>query len=387
MPILFAGTTFMPLRIKCPSGHSLIVSESRAGQSFRCPKCQGEVRVPAAVAKPPQPSYEKKQETFEKSPATKTPAPKPPVATVPKPKVQELWRKDEPPAPVMVVPPVAPPIPPPPLPVPTTLARMENNIASEVEPPPVILRVPQSPTEPPPLPSTPAKSVPPLVSRPLEPIAPLPPTPPTLPEIAAFPIAASEPAPTPSATPVPPLPSSQPAPSTPPPRLPPPAPAVELLPPLVHSSQQIAVVFQLAAAMVVAALFSVFPSAWDLVVYVNGTSASPVGRWAIVLAMLGAVQVAYAIYLFQLPDWTTVWMVTLFALASAALYAMALGLTIISGEDGWLVRFLQLSDKVAGGKAALWCLCMMSVMTLLAFFAGRISVRWRQTEAVLREAA
>jgi hypothetical protein len=32
---------------------------------------------------------------------------------------------------------------------------------------------------------------------------------------------------------------------------------------------------------------------------------------------------------------------------------MALGLTIISGEDGWLVRFLQLSDKVVGGKAAL----------------------------------
>lgn len=139
--------------------------------------------------------------------------------------------------------------------------------------------------------------------------------------------------------------------------------------------------------MIVAALFSVLPSVWDAIVYANGTSASPVGRWGIVLAMLGVVQVAYAIYLIQLPDWTTVWMVTLFALASASLYAMALGLTIISGEEGWLVSFLQLSDKVGGGKAALWCLCMMSVMTLLAFFAGRISVRWRQTEAVLREAA
>ena len=139
--------------------------------------------------------------------------------------------------------------------------------------------------------------------------------------------------------------------------------------------------------MIVAALFSVLPSVWDAIVYANGTSASPVGRWGIVLAMLGVVQVAYAIYLIQLPDWTTVWMVTLFALASASLYAMALGLTIISGEEGWLVSFLQLSDKVGGGKAALWCLCMMSVMTLLAFFAGRISVRWRQTEAMLREAA
>ena len=139
--------------------------------------------------------------------------------------------------------------------------------------------------------------------------------------------------------------------------------------------------------MIVAAVFSISPSAWDLFDYASGTSASPLGRWAIVLGMLGAVQVAYAIYLIQLPDWTTVWMVTLFALASAALYAMALGLTIISGEDGWVVGLLQLSDKVAGGTAWKWCLCMMSVMTLLAFFAGRISVRWRQAEAILREAA
>ena len=145
--------------------------------------------------------------------------------------------------------------------------------------------------------------------------------------------------------------------------------------------------FQLAAAVIAAALFSLFPSMWDLIDYLQNLQGAAVARWAIVVGVLAAVQIAYAIYLIQLPDWTTVWMVTLFALGCAAIYAMALGLTVISGKDGSLVHFLQLSEQIAAGRAPLWCLCMMSVMTLLAFFAGRISVRWRQAETVLREAA
>jgi hypothetical protein len=45
---------------------------------------------------------------------------------------------------------------------------------------------------------------------------------------------------------------------------------------------------------------------------------------------------------------------------------------------------LQLADKLAGGQAALWCLCMVCVATILAFFAGRMSVRWRAAERVLQ---
>ncbi|MGI8977873.1 MAG: hypothetical protein ACR2FY_01465 [Pirellulaceae bacterium] len=378
--------SLMPLRIKCPSGHSLIVSESRAGQTFRCPKCQGEVRVPGeSPTKPPPPVASRPPEemkpqatqpAFESKPVVKPPVTKQPP--LPPPKEKDRWRKEEPTTPVAAAafkPPITPPPPPP---IPTAPARE----IKKVEPPPVILRVAQFAAENPAIPS------PPPAPPPAEP-APPPVLNATEPSILALPPAVSPPEPIPAsgipAEAAPPAPIA-PTPRAPVPRLPPPSPAVEFHPPLIHSPQQITVVFQLAAAMIVAAVFSIFPSAWDLFAYVSGTSASPLGRWAIVLGMLGAVQVAYAFYLIQLPDWTTVWMVTLFALASAALYAMALGLTIISGEDGWLVRFLQISDKVAGGKAALWCLCMMSVMTLLAFFAGRISVRWRQAEAVLREA-
>jgi hypothetical protein len=46
---------------------------------------------------------------------------------------------------------------------------------------------------------------------------------------------------------------------------------------------------------------------------------------------------------------------------------------------------LQLADKLAGNKAALWCLAMVSVSTILAFFAGRLSARWHKAELLTRQ--
>jgi hypothetical protein len=60
----------------------------------------------------------------------------------------------------------------------------------------------------------------------------------------------------------------------------------------------------------------------------------------------------------------------------------ALGVTLV--QAGFLLSLVQLADKLAGGQAALWCLCMVCVATILAFFAGRMSVRWRAAERVLQ---
>ena len=151
-------------------------------------------------------------------------------------------------------------------------------------------------------------------------------------------------------------------------------------------------VYSLALGVVAAALFGIAPAVWDVVEFVRYydlVDSPHVARWALVLLLLGVVQIAYAVFLFQLPDWTSVWVVTLYSLGLAGLYALMLGLVLISREDGLLVgpHGLQLADKVAGGQAALWCLAMTSVSTIIAFFAGRLSVQWRRTETLLRHAA
>ncbi len=147
--------------------------------------------------------------------------------------------------------------------------------------------------------------------------------------------------------------------------------------------------YQLAFALAAAALFSVVPAVWDVVEFLRTADSAFVARWALALFFLGVVQLAYAVYLFQLPDWTTVWVVTLFSLALAAVYAAVLGLVLLSPPDGFLVGSggLQLADKLSGGKAALWCLCMISLSTILAFFAGRLGTSWHRAELMLRVAA
>ena len=123
---------------------------------------------------------------------------------------------------------------------------------------------------------------------------------------------------------------------------------------VIHGRDKRLAVYQLAAAMIAAALFSMIPGAWDLVEHLTIPDSPHVARWAFVLLTLGLVQIAYSVYLIQLPDWTTVWVITLYALAMAAIYAMAFGLTLIASTDGTMVRALQIEEKVAGGQAALW---------------------------------
>ena len=46
-PLAAASQTgFMPLRVRCPTGHKLIVPDDRAGRSLRCPRCGQVTMVP-----------------------------------------------------------------------------------------------------------------------------------------------------------------------------------------------------------------------------------------------------------------------------------------------------------------------------------------------------
>jgi len=147
----------------------------------------------------------------------------------------------------------------------------------------------------------------------------------------------------------------------------------------------------LAAATIGASAFSVVPAIWDIVEYVQFLEApgsSAPARWTLLLLLIGCVESAYAMYLIQLPDWASVRVVTWMLLSVAGFYAMGLAIVLIADPGGWLIGpdGLQLADKLPGGKAALWCLCMVSLSAILAFFAGRLSSQWQRADLVRRGA-
>ena len=64
-----------------------------------------------------------------------------------------------------------------------------------------------------------------------------------------------------------------------------------------------------------------------------------------------------------------------------------LAATIVKAADALGLDRFDLMGTSFGGKAALWCLCMVSLSTILAFFAGRQSTAWYRAEMMLRGAA
>ncbi|WP_425616427.1 hypothetical protein NA78x_000073 [Anatilimnocola sp. NA78] len=400
----------MPLRVACTAGHLMMVPDHRAGTVLRCPKCGIEVQVPAAAGKGPLPTTAKPQvaSAMQQSPqvaghstanaaapAIAPPIIKPPPKARPKPtppaeeKVSIVAKvtSDAAPPPADAVPAQPPQPAPPPVVAKTTPSAEDPALIETVElPPKPVAKKSSEPTKPKPSAVSPSQV---SSNRPRATMTgtvlapPVEPTPepffigeevsePPLvhePPVAAQPIAHEPIAHQPADAQEPYI-AHEPAPVAPP---------IAVLLGVQPTASQRTTAWQIGAVLLAAALFSMGPAAWEIGSYFTGEVNVPVASWAFLLLMLGVVQIGGVILLVQVPDWSSVWIVTVQSLALAAIYAAALGLTIITSGDSPLISALGLDAQYASGKAPPWCMCMAAIYACAAFFAGRTSARWHKT--------
>lgn len=146
---------------------------------------------------------------------------------------------------------------------------------------------------------------------------------------------------------------------------------------------QIATAYWFGAALIFAAVVGVCPAALEFADHVRHLETSAgVSRWAYLLLLLAAMQIAYAVYVMQLPDWGTVWVATGFTLLVAAAYATLLGFLLLSSDVSQSVGFLQLADGLRQ-KAVSWCFLMLSLSCLLTYIGGRAGAGWYRTHATV----
>ena len=263
--------------------------------------------------------------------------------------------------------------PPPPLP-----AATQRGWTAAAEPP----QPPQPPqrkrwTEPPNLPP--------------EPVAPLSASVP----VTVAPSAATSPAPLSSSSiaSAPPAPSPPPASATPaddttdngdiePPPLPSALPGVEPSVEWRRSS------LHLAIALALIGLFTAAPAVVHLIQ--NSPLASMLAmampRWVAFLLLVAGIHIAYAFYVAQLPDWSTVWVVAITMLALATMNSVMLAVTLLGSPNASLVRLLELHDYLRGGRAAGWCFIMLCLSVTVAYCAGRMAARWHTAETARLQA-
>jgi hypothetical protein len=94
------------------------------------------------------------------------------------------------------------------------------------------------------------------------------------------------------------------------------------------------------------------------------------------VAALAAVQLAYAIYMAQVPDWSSMWVAAQASLCVAAIYATGLGIALFAGPGSAILNALELADRQPSGQMQWWCLIVFSLSLLLSYLLGRTSLRW-----------
>ena len=124
------------------------------------------------------------------------------------------------------------------------------------------------------------------------------------------------------------------------------------------------------------ALIGMFPAGWEIGEHLLADRSPGVAAWAYVVLWLATVQLGYALYLVQLPDWSSLWVAAHACLLIAAVYAVGFGAGLAAGGESSLIVALGLSDRHHSGQLTGWCLIMLSVSLLVAYLLGKYSLRW-----------
>jgi hypothetical protein len=125
---------------------------------------------------------------------------------------------------------------------------------------------------------------------------------------------------------------------------------------------------QLAAVAAVAALTSVLP------VFVGHADLLTPPPWALATVFLAVLQLIYAAWMINAPDWASARVQMVVCAVLATIYAMLMTLTMITPVNHPLI--LGLGEVRRAAPA--WCGLMFVLMGAATWFCGRASARWRR---------
>lgn len=137
------------------------------------------------------------------------------------------------------------------------------------------------------------------------------------------------------------------------------------------------VVSYFCAGIIGLAMIGVLPIVFSLLQSRAPATTFEIQRWAYVLVLIGVLQLAYAVYLVQIPDWSSVWIISIATLLLATAYATVMGIRLLAGDGNPVILFFDLHDNLfSSGQEAGWCFIMLLLTGAFSFLAGRFGTRW-----------
>ena len=139
-----------------------------------------------------------------------------------------------------------------------------------------------------------------------------------------------------------------------------------------------------ALSLCVVAAINLFPAFYYWYDWSQSLEANPLPRWIYLQVFVAAIHLVYAIFLFQIPDWSAMRAVSVAMLAVAFIFGLFSTGLLVGGGQGVFAAFLGLSF-VFVNRAAIWCVAMLLLATLMSYLGGRESTNWRRAEQLLEE--
>lgn len=107
-------------------------------------------------------------------------------------------------------------------------------------------------------------------------------------------------------------------------------------------------------------------------------------RWAYLQIFVAGLHFIYAIFLYQIPDWSTLRTIAIAMLVFAMMYGLVSSGLLIGGGHGTIANFLKLPSALLN-QAAIWCVAMLCLSTLISYLTGKESALWCRTEKLLNQ--
>jgi len=136
--------------------------------------------------------------------------------------------------------------------------------------------------------------------------------------------------------------------------------------------------YQLGMCLAALALVGMYPAVMEVVRHYTDFDSRGIESWAYLLFLLSSVQLVYAFYMVQLPDWSTTWVVMIANAVASVIYAIGMGVTLMADEGHALIAWLGLSNLQSAGYVSPWCFMMTLLTSLLTYFLVRASLKWQR---------
>jgi|GEM_PF-1953468 len=139
-----------------------------------------------------------------------------------------------------------------------------------------------------------------------------------------------------------------------------------------------------AVGLIFVAGLNLIPVLTQLITWGDSFQINEIPNWFFLQVAICLLNLLYAIFLFQINDWSAMRSVSVLMLALAFIYGICCTGLLLGGNEGNVVTLLEISSfrikQAASGFAVMLCLA-----TLMSYWAAREASNWQRAEQVLKQ--